>query len=328
MVVSHANYLASIGHEVSITTAEVNTVFYLNPRVSIVRLSTVNKLATIFTALTSRFPSDLVIADIIPMSCFTFIRNRRKVIYFAQDYDESYYTSVLLKRLVRFFYVMGLKFFRIPVIAVSKHLADRLSEHFDANVTVVENGVDTEKFFRDPDPELVESKENRKSVILFSRKDHRKGFDIGCSVVTRLTESHRDMFEIWTVGEQSDGMFPGIVHRDFGYVGEEKLRQLFSSADMFLYPSRHEGFGLMPLEAMACRCPLVTTTAVPYAKHESNALVAGVEDVEGLTGQSQRLLDDNALYLSLSDSGYRYVARHTLAESTRLFAGVCADMVQ
>ena len=44
-----------------------------------------------------------------------------------------------------------------------------------------------------------------------------------------------------------------------GYVSKEKLRDLYFGAEVFVYPSLHEGFGLPVLEAMACGCPVVTS---------------------------------------------------------------------
>jgi glycosyltransferase involved in cell wall biosynthesis len=48
-----------------------------------------------------------------------------------------------------------------------------------------------------------------------------------------------------------------IIHVD--YVDEEDLVELYNSADLFVWPSSYEGFGLPPLEAMACGTPVLTT---------------------------------------------------------------------
>ena len=328
MIAAHANHLASEGHNVGIFTTELDTVFTLDPRISLNKLTSKNKLGTIKSALKTKFMSELVIVDIIPMACLLLFRNRNKVVYFAQDYDESYYTSPLLKRLVRCLYFIGLKLFRIPTIAVSHSLAELLCKRFHARVAVVENGVDARVFYPDPDPDLVAAKANRRAILLLSRSDRRKGFDIAQAVIKHLSASHSDLFEVWTVGEPSVGSFPGLVHRDFGYVGEERLRRIMSSADVFLYPTRHEGFGLMPLEAMACGCPVVTTTAVPYVMNMDNALVARIEDIKELTEKLLEMLEEEGLRSRLAEAGRQFSRQHSLSESTREFEAVINKMVQ
>ena len=269
----------------------------------------------------------MVLASIIPMACFLFPRSRRKVVYFAQDYDESYHTSLLLKGLVRCFYLIGLKLFRVSTIAVSQSLADLLRKRFRARVAVAGNGVDTRVFYPDPDPDLVAAKSNRRAVLLLSRNDRRKGFDIARDVVKRLSASHGDRVEVWTVGEPSAGLFHGLVHRDFGYVKEERLRRVMSSADVLLYPTRHEGFGLMPLEAMACGCPVVTTTAVPYAVQGENALVSEIGDSDTLTHHLLTLFKDGNMHIGLAEAGIKFAAKYSLSEATLKFEAVLVGMV-
>jgi glycosyltransferase involved in cell wall biosynthesis len=327
MIVAHANHLVSSGHDVCITTAVLDTVFTIDPRITLNQLPTTNKLGTILAAFITKVDADLIIADIIQMACFLFPRSRKKVIYFAQDYDESYYSSGILRGLVRIFYHVGFSLLCIPTIAVSHPLADKLRERFHANVAVAENGVDAKVFYPDPDPELVAAKGDRKAVLLLSRNDWRKGFDIARDVVGRLFVKHSDIFEVWTVGEPCTGLFLDIVCRDFGYVGEEKLRRIMSSADLFLYPTRHEGFGLMPLEAFACGCPVVTTEAVTFASNLENALVAGVEKVEQITDFTVRALSDTVLVERITAHGVRTAKKLSLEETEEQFASAITSIM-
>jgi glycosyltransferase involved in cell wall biosynthesis len=57
---------------------------------------------------------------------------------------------------------------------------------------------------------------------------------------------------------------PSIVTRDIvwaGYVADDDLPALYGGADALCYPSKYEGFGLPPLEAMACGCPVLCVRA-------------------------------------------------------------------
>jgi len=60
-----------------------------------------------------------------------------------------------------------------------------------------------------------------------------------------------------------------------GYVPQQDLPILMSGADMFVYPSLYEGFGLPPLEAMACRTPVITSnvSSLPEVVGDAGILV-------------------------------------------------------
>lgn len=328
MVVCHANHLARAGHDVIIVTSRCDTVFHLDPRVRLKYLSTKSKAATLLTAAVTHHKADVVIGDIVVLACLLSLRNRSRTVCFAQDYDESYYSNRAQKLFIRVIYFIALTLFRVKTIAVSDRLAQLLRRRFHGDVTVVQNGVDGTVFFPDVDLALLQQKEGRQAILLLSRSDQRKGFDLARRIVSSLPVDRRLLTEIWTVGETTENLFAGYVHRDFGYVNEVALRRILSSADILLYPSRHEGLPLMPLEAFACRCPVVTTTAVPYAIDGENSLVSQIEDVDDLAVNTLRLLTEKNLREHVVDTAHRYALQNSLSNCTENFARVLQNMFQ
>ena len=58
-----------------------------------------------------------------------------------------------------------------------------------------------------------------------------------------------------------------------GYLDFEQLPAAYSAADLFVYPSLYEGFGLPPLEAMACGCPVITSNVASLPEAVGDAAV-------------------------------------------------------
>lgn len=321
MILAHAGHLAEQGWKVEIRTAQVNTVFAIPAGVKIVHSGLRSKAGTLWQALQTRFTADLVIADIIPLACLLGVRNRQRLIYFAQDYDESYYGSYAQRLFIRLLYFLTLGLLRIKSIAVAEHLSALLRKRFVANVTTVENGVDTDIFFPDLDAELLSSKGCRKAVLLLSRSDARKGFDLSCRIFNEAKEClGADGVEVWTVGEPAGNQFPDVVHRDFGYVTPARLRKILSSADVFLYHTRHEGFPLMALEALACGCPMAASTSVSVVYPGQEALIAPIGDIKSAAEHVVRILADASLAARLQEEGLAFSKRHSLAASSVRFA--------
>ncbi|MFA7384411.1 MAG: glycosyltransferase family 4 protein [Desulfurivibrionaceae bacterium] len=309
MFLFYANGLAEAGHHVTLYCNTSASVFPLSAKLHRRQIPWPGKIGTILFALLHNFGGDaLLVADIIPLAVALSLRNRR-LVYFAQDLDTSYYTSPLLIGLMRFLLRLGVGKRKIPTIAVAESLAGELQKLTGNTVQVIRNGIDQTVFYREPDAELVASKKGKKALLLHARTDHRKGFDLACQVVRTLTTEGPANIVVWTVGEQTSGIFGEIEHRDFGYVEEGQLRQIMSSADIFLYPSRHEGMPLMPLEAMACGCAVVTTKAVPGLEHQTNALVYDIDDIQGLTEGARSLIADAELSQRLTTQACQLVAK-------------------
>lgn len=325
MVVLHANHLARNGHDVTIMTAVADTVFTIDSRVELSLTGRKSKSGSLLHAAGTRFSHDLIIADIIVMATALALRNRGRVLYFAQDYDEAYYTSPAMRFLIRGFYAVGLVALRIPVIAVSSPLQKIFRERFGMDAALCENGIDHSLFHPDPDPTLKRGND-RVRILLFARHDWRKGYDCAKRVVARLGDEFRDVVEIWTVGERDSFHDCRFDHCSFGRLDEHGLRRVMSSADIFLYPSRHEGLPLMPLEAMACGCPVVTTEAVPYARDGENALVSAVDDVDSLRENLKRLITDQGFRQQLGRAGIETARAYSIHSCCETFLSLLTEL--
>lgn len=319
MIVAYASYLANAGHRVVIKTNHLNTVFELSPQVVVKSFKFPGKIGTIMSLFLETEDADIVVADIIPVTFFLSARNMGRVLYFAQDYNENCYSNSGQKLFVRLLYAICFKLLKVPVIAVSDDLAQTFARRFKTGSKVICNGVDLKKFYYDVDEDLLRLKGDNKAVLFFSRRDYRKGFDLVLATIAKLQASDVVPLEIWTVGEYLTDEEIHCKHRDFGYVGETQLRRIMSSADLFLYPSRNEGFPLMVMEAFACRCPVVTTNAVPYAIDCENALVACIGDVEAIAQKVTQILTDDELAHELADTACRFVLEYSLESSAKEF---------
>ena len=103
-----------------------------------------------------------------------------------------------------------------------------------------------------------------------------------------------------------------------GFVADEDLPTLYRGAVMLVYPSLYEGFGLPPMEAMACGTPVVTsnTTSLPEVVGQA-ALTVDPTNVEAIAAAMARLLDHAALRSELSKAGIERSKRYTWPHTAR-----------
>lgn len=110
--------------------------------------------------------------------------------------------------------------------------------------------------------------------------------------------------------------------RFMGYVDDAVLPLLYAGAAAFAYPSRYEGFGLPPLEAMACGVPVLASSATSLPEVVGDAgLLADPDDVDAMRAGLLRLLDDRAGAQQLAAAGLARAAGFSWA---RCAAETCA----
>ena len=97
-----------------------------------------------------------------------------------------------------------------------------------------------------------------------------------------------------------------------GYVADDDLPALYSMADLFVFPSLYEGFGMPPLEAMACGTPVVASnvSSLPEVVGDA-ALMVDPLDVAALADAMGRLLTDPDLRENMVRRGVEQARRFT-----------------
>ncbi len=286
-IVELANGLAERGVEVWLLYPEGRgqTPFFIDERVKrrVVkgknRLFALLQLAFIL-AREFRRRGDVVVANFWPTAyLFPF---SKYMLYFVQDVESRFYRNPFLKLAAAMTY-----FFPIKRFTYNPALARRTRCRY-----VITAGVDLSRFFPEPDPLL---KSDKKALMYMPRDERRKGMDLFERAVEML--KGRYDFEVWLVGGPEDlSTSLSVPIKRFYPKGDEELRRIYSSADLFVLSSRSEGLGFPVLEALACGVPVVATR-VDGAEVWS---LPGVEvcevSAEGLARGISRVLDHLEVY--------------------------------
>lgn len=163
------------------------------------------------------------------------------------------------------------------IVTVSEFSKRDISKHLDVNpekIHVVHNGIN-QRFFSDEIPDVSLDLPD-KYILYVGSISTRKNISGLIRGFTILKNRHRIPHKLVLVGPEDDPTNSQVnvtargdtVERDIinlGYLSESELERAYYEADVFAFPSLFEGFGIPPLEAMACETPVVASdaTAVP-----------------------------------------------------------------
>ena len=205
----------------------------------------------------------------------------------------------------------AVKTYDLPMkkLVISSWLKGMLKEKHGQTADVIVTPVNQDMFF------CEEKKWNSTRRICMLHHDYNwKGYEDGIKAVKEVITQGHDL-ELVVFGEKLKDPQPLFDSAGFDFEyhyrpTRERLRKIYCSCDIFLCSSWYEGLGMPAMEAMACRCSLVTTDTggcLDYAIDEQTALVSAPRDVTGLSRNLIRLLEDEALLKSLSEDGYRKI---------------------
>jgi len=213
------------------------------------------------------------------------------------------------------------------VFVISESTKDLLQDLFPsvrAPIVTTHLGVETKIF----SPNKNEGKASSFPYILFvGNRDGYKGFEIAVKSVSTLRRQGIDVGLI-AVGspptlDELNFIQTQIPNNRFEFqsANDSQLATLYRKAELFIFPSDVEGFGLPTLEAMASGCPTVLSN-IPIFKEVAGdcALYATAHDPESFSAQMETILNDGIIRQSLVSSGIDRARHFTWARTAELTA--------
>lgn len=151
---------------------------------------------------------------------------------------------------------------------------------------------------------------NRPYLLHTGTLEPRKNIVRLLEAFAQVTEDH-DLVLVGTKGWLNQDIHATITRLGLqtrvqltGYVPAEDLPAIYAGAEVFLYPSLYEGFGLPPLEAMACGAPVITSdeASLPEVVGDAAVLVTP-RSVESIAEALRRVLESRNLQADLRERG-------------------------
>lgn len=234
------------------------------------------------------------------------------------------------------------------VIAISQNTANDIATFFglrSEKVTVIHNGIDHERFFPDSGSKAKAFVWQRHGLaapffLYTARLEHpAKNHVRLISAFEQFKSKTRLDWQLVLAGSDWHGAeaIHGAIERSpfatdircLGFVPDENLPDLYRAADVFVYPSLYEGFGLPPLEAMACGCPVIASTRGSLGEVIGDAAI--IVEPENTADMAQRLeavANDHRTRERLRDAGLRQARKfdwqRTAAETLNIYDRVSA----
>lgn len=151
--------------------------------------------------------------------------------------------------------------------------------------------------------------------------------------VIRSTDLRPQLVIAGRIGWKTDDVLSHVTKsnvgdriRVTGYVSNEELSALYSTCIALVYPSIHEGFGLPPLEAMACGAAVIASE-VPSI-NDTVARVVPATDIDAVADAMVQLMIDLPGRAALAERGHRHAAQFSWERTAELTFAVYEEAMK
>lgn len=220
---------------------------------------------------------------------------------------------------------------RLPMhkIVISRWLQDLSSQEYgDSFVSLVPNSVDTQQFYASP-----RGKQTVPCVGLLYSTIPWKGCDVSFRAIALARQAFPDLRLVAFGAKPVAPSLPLPPNSTYTQLPpQDSIKDLYAQCDVWLCGSYTEGFHLPPLEAMACRCPVVSTQVggpMDVVEEGINGYLSPVGDTESLANGLKKVLSlSDVEWKAMSDGAYLTATRYTWDDATDLFEAALRDAIE
>ncbi|GAA0083794.1 glycosyltransferase family 4 protein [Clostridium sp. CTA-7] len=260
--------------------------------------------------------ADVTIATAWPTAYSVNNLNNKKgkKVYFIQHYET--WSGKLDK-------VEGSYDLSLNQIVISKWLKDlMINKHKQSKVYLAYNGLENSFIFNE------EKKFNEKiNILIMHHNLEWKGFSDGLEAL-KIVKNKYNNINVKCFGLED---YQNDILEYHKRPKKEKLKELYRESDIYIFPSRFEGWGLTVIEAMANKCAVVgTKTGVldDLGINEVNSLISDIRDIEGLANNIIRLIEDKKLLEKISNKGFEVAQSLELGNTIENYEKILKEIIE
>jgi len=262
------------------------------------------------------------------LTAFAVYRSGKGIpFFFFQDFLE------MIQPLGQYYIKMFEESLYLPIniITGSQWLKDWINKNYMKNAVVSGYGIDHDVFY--PRQSILNDIKGTKIMGIFSRGSEYKGGTDFINALNIVSEEIKDLNLILVCNNVT---FENLIKNNdtkFEYTffespDDNKLAELYSSSDLFVFTSHIEGYGLPPLESMACGTPVVTTDCLgvrDFVIDGNNSLLVPPKNPKAIAGAILKVLKNSDLSNKLEINGIKTAQKSAWDNTVDIFENVFFD---
>ena len=227
----------------------------------------------------------------------------------------------------------GMNSYRLPLkkIAIATWIKEKLITECgcgEDDIEIVNNGIDTKKYFLSEEKDVNKNKEATISCLMLDHTLEKKGVKYGIAAFMAAKKAvpnlRLKMFGIKKSKYVPDGI---DYYKD---PNQDELVKLYQQSDIFIFPSLEEGWGLTPIEAMACGCAVVATNVgcmLDIGVNNENVVLSDCANVGSLADGIIKLAQNTEFRNKIAMNGYKTVQMLDWDRATDKFEKIILETV-